>query len=494
MLTLYISILVVLSTFGFHRLILVRTYLKHKKEVPTPLKNFSSLPPVTIQLPIYNEPEVVERLIKSIALIDYPKNKLQIQILDDSTDHTLQISQSIVKQLQKEDFNIDHIHRVDPTHYKAGALANGLKSASGDFIAIFDADFIPNPDFLKKTIHYFTQPEIGMVQMRWAYLNRAFSLLTRSQAALLDGHFQIEHTARNRSKCFFNFNGTGGIWRKQAILDAGNWQGDTLTEDLDLSYRAQMKGYNFIYLVDEDVPSELPIEIDAFRSQQHRWTLGSIQVLQKLIIPIFRSPLPWRVKFEAFAHLGANLCYPLLCFIGLLLVPLALRLDCNANTLSFLSLPNIYLLTGMISVLIFYTVAIKDSTKISFQNAFVQSFLGLFIGISLSLSNSIAVFEGFIRKNLEFKRTPKTGQIATKKTNTYVPSRKIWRSWIIPIETFLFLYYTLGISISFYRGNYSVLTFLLLFFLSFGFITFQNFILVFQSFFSPHNKLITNRR
>jgi len=312
----YLFILGLLAVYGLHRLVLIGRYYRYKSNPPTPKQVFDRLPPVTVQLPVYNEKEVVRRLVEQVVQLDYPNDLLEIQVLDDSTDETTSICEKVVGAYQAQGVNIHHITRSHRQGFKAGALAHGLECAQGEFVAIFDADFLPNPDFLKRAMHFFTDTQVGVVQLRWGYLNRTESLLTRGQAVLLDGHFVIEHTARDRSGCFFNFNGTAGIWRKSTIAEAGGWQGDTLTEDLDLSYRAQLSGAKFVYLLDDEVPSELPGEVDAFKSQQHRWTKGAIQVLRKLHRQIWTSPLPRRVKVEAFFHFTAHFCYPLLLFAG----------------------------------------------------------------------------------------------------------------------------------------------------------------------------------
>jgi cellulose synthase/poly-beta-1,6-N-acetylglucosamine synthase-like glycosyltransferase len=309
LLFLYFISLLGLVVFGGHRYLLIYLYKKHKKELPQikPLKE--PYPTVTIQLPIYNEPNVVSRLIESITKLDYPKDKLEIQILDDSADETQKTTKEIVEKYKKEKFNINYIHRTNRKGFKAGALQDGLKTSIGEFVAIFDADFIPKPDFLKKLLPYFSSDDIGMVQARWGHTNRKYSLLTKIQAVILDGHFLIEHTARNRSGRFFNFNGTAGIWRKKAIESSGGWQGDTLTEDMDLSYRAQISGWKFIFVPDVVTPAELPIDVNSFKIQQGRWAKGTIQVAKKLIVTIIKSKTPLKAKLEAVFHLTSNFSY-----------------------------------------------------------------------------------------------------------------------------------------------------------------------------------------
>jgi cellulose synthase/poly-beta-1,6-N-acetylglucosamine synthase-like glycosyltransferase len=291
----YVLVLIGLSGYGMHRLVIVYLYFKHSWRKPEALSTFEELPLITVQLPIFNEMHVVKRLLGSIKALDYPQDKLQIQLLDDSTDETVEISRKEVAKLKAEGFDIEHIHRIDRSGFKAGALENGLQTAKGDYVCILDADFVPNPDLLLKTIHYFTDDKIGMIQTRWGHLNRTFNLLTRVQAMFLDGHLELEQTARNRSGRFFTFNGTGGLWRRECIADAGGWEHDTLTEDMDLSYRAQLKGWKFIFLNDVETPAELPVDIDGFKSQQHRWTKGSIQCCKKCLAGIWKSRFPMYV-------------------------------------------------------------------------------------------------------------------------------------------------------------------------------------------------------
>src|SRR6185369_8303951 len=301
----------------------IRTYFKHRKKVttePSPIR-FEKLPPVTIQLPLYNERYVVERLIEEVLKIEYPKELLQIQVLDDSTDDTAPFAEALVERYHTMGYPIEYHHRSNRHGFKAGALQAGLETATGELVAVFDADFCPPADFLMRTVHYFADPKIGVVQTRWSYLNRDYNFLTEVEAILLDGHFILEHGARSRAGYFFNFNGTAGILRREMIDDAGGWQHDTLTEDSDLSYRAQVKGWRFVYLPGLDCPSELPVEIHGFQVQQFRWAKGLTQCAKKLLPMIFRAEIPWRVKAEAFLHLTPNLSYPLMVVISALMLP-----------------------------------------------------------------------------------------------------------------------------------------------------------------------------
>src|ERR1017187_2325093 len=299
----YFIVLFVLATYGLHRYVLLYNYFAYRKNIPAPPPPVSQWPRVTIQLPIFNERYVVERLVDAVSLSDYPRELLDIQVLDDSTDETRDVARACVERHAAAGLPIAYIHRTNREGYKAGALENGLKTAQGQFVAIFDADFIPQQDFLRATIPYFLNPadgdNIGMVQTRWTYLNSDYSLLTRVETILLDGHFVIEHGGRSRRGTFFNFNGTAGVWRRAAIDAAGGWEHDTLTEDTDLSYRAQLKGWKFLYLQDVECPAELPVEMTAFKTQQARWAKGLIQVSKKILPQVFRADLPLHTKIEA---------------------------------------------------------------------------------------------------------------------------------------------------------------------------------------------------
>ncbi len=290
--TLYLMVLTILGIYGFHRAHLVYLFWRHRGNITTPPNEFPELPLVTIQLPMFNELYVAERLLDSIAALDYPQDKLELQVLDDSIDETVDIVKKKVAELKERGFDIVHIHRTDRTGFKAGALEQGMKIAKGAFLMVFDADFVPTPSIVKKLIHHFTDPKVAMVQARWDHLNRDYSMLTRAQALMLDGHFVIEHIARNRSGRFFNFNGTAGIWRKTAIIDAGGWQHDTITEDMDLSFRAQIRGWKFIYVPDAVAPAEVPCEMNSFKGQQFRWAKGSAQTTKKILPMVMRADLP----------------------------------------------------------------------------------------------------------------------------------------------------------------------------------------------------------
>ena len=319
--TLYTLVLVLVSMYGLHRYAIVFLYYRHRKNAPRPAGQWQELPIVTVQLPMFNERNVATRIIEKACLIDYPKDRLQIQVLDDSTDDTVQIAQAAVEAARAKGFDIEYVHREDRSGYKAGALCNAMATLKGEFITIFDADFIPDPQILRRSIPFFTDPKVCVVQTRWDHINRNESILTRSQAIFLDGHFAIEHVARNRSDRFMSFNGTAGTWRRAAIDDAGGWHHDTLTEDLDLSYRAQLRGWRFVFLPDLTAPAELPPEIVSFKQQQHRWTKGQVQTAVKLLPALLRAPLPWWVKVESLFHLTCTVVYIPAVILSLVLFP-----------------------------------------------------------------------------------------------------------------------------------------------------------------------------
>ncbi|HEV8578308.1 MAG TPA: glycosyltransferase [Thermoanaerobaculia bacterium] len=405
LLALYYSVLAVLSIYGLHRLVLVALYLRTRRRAAPLPADPAAWPVVTVQLPLYNEMYVAERLIDAVCGLDYPAERLEIQVLDDSTDETREIVARAVAAQRDRGVDIHHLHRSNRTGFKAGALAAGLAQARGELIAIFDADFVPSPDFLRRSVPYFADPQRGMVQGSWSHINRGYSLLTRVEAVLLDGHFMIEHAARNRSGCFFNFNGTAGIWRRQAIESSGGWEHDTLTEDLDLSYRAQLAGWRFLYLPELAVPSELPVDVNGFKSQQHRWAKGAAQTSRKLLGRILRAPLPWRVKVEAFVHLTNNVSYPLMVLLSLLIFPaMLLRRGSSVEMLLLVDFPMFF--SATISVLTFYLMS-QVATGAGWQRqiGYLPALLG--VGIGLSVNNARAVLSGFFQRGGTFHRTPK---------------------------------------------------------------------------------------
>ena len=403
----YFAILIILSFYGLHRYHMIRGYWKHRKAMPTEApQRFEQLPRVTIQLPIYNEQYVVERLVEEVSKIDYPRELLQIQVLDDSTDETHPFAERLVAEYKAAGLPIEYIYRTDRRGYKAGALQNGLRTATGEIVAIFDADFLPPSDFLERTVHYFADPHVGMVQTRWGYVNRHYNVLTEVQAMLLDGHFVLEHVARSGGGRFFNFNGTAGILRRSMIEDAGGWQHDTLTEDSDLSYRAQLKGWKFVYVPSIECKSELPVETYGFQVQQSRWAKGLTQVAKKLLVPILKSDLPFKVKAEAFFHLTPNISYPLMIVVSALMLPVMIvRFYMGWFQMVVIDLPLI--IASFWSISAFYVVAHRELFPYSWKRAFLFLPPLMAAGVALTIINSKAVLEALFGYQTGFARTPK---------------------------------------------------------------------------------------
>jgi len=464
-LAVYFVVLLVLSVYGSHRYRMAFLYYRHKYKLPTPKGKLATLPRVTVQLPIFNELYVVERLIDSVCRIDYPRDLFEVQVLDDSTDETQGIARARVEQWKQQGVDVVYIHRVDRTGFKAGALENGLHQAKGEFVAVFDADFVPAPDFLKRTVPFFVDPKVGMVQVRWGHLNREFSILTQAQSLLLDGHFIIEHTARNRSGCFFNFNGTAGIWRRDTITDAGGWQHDTLTEDLDLSYRAQLKGWQFVFLPEIISPAEVPVDMNAFKSQQHRWAKGSIQTAKKLLPKILASDLPYQVKREAFFHLSNNVAYLLMVLLSLMMPPsMLVRFKHGLYSTLFLDLP--VFMSATASVSFFYVATARELglgwwDRIKFL-PFVMS-----LGIGMAINQAKAVLEALFDKQSEFARTPKTGSEG-KSVKAVKKAYRGKRSWVPLVELAFGIYFSFAAWYAWDRAIWTSLPFLVLF--QFGFL------------------------
>ena len=408
----YFFVLVILAVYGWHRYFMVYLYMRHKHEVPVPQAEYdhASLPVVTIQLPLYNEMYVVDRLVDSVCAIDYPREKLEIQILDDSTDETRTIAEAAARRHAAEGIDIKYIHRTDRSGYKAGALEAGMHVARGTFIAIFDADFVPQSSFLRDLIHHFAEAEVGMVQTRWGHMNRDANLLTKVQALMLDGHHLVENTARFGSGCFFNFAGTGGMWRKTAIEAAGGWEHDTLTEDLDLSYRAQMAGYRFVYRPDILTPSELPEDMSALRAQQHRWAKGTVQTARKLLPTVVRADVGWHQRIEACFHMLPHFAYPLMLLLSILLLPALLLLPAaDFRTMMLIDLPLCFGATGSLAA--FYIVAERSQGR-SAWGAVRRLPILIALGTGLSPHLSGAVVSGMRQMAGEFVRTPKRGESA----------------------------------------------------------------------------------
>jgi cellulose synthase/poly-beta-1,6-N-acetylglucosamine synthase-like glycosyltransferase len=412
---LYFLVLLILAIFGVHRYAMVYLYTRYRdrKALCRSLPAGKEPPRVTVQLPLYNEMYVADRLISSVASIRYPKERLEIQVLDDSTDETTAIAEAAVLRARALGLDITLIHRDDRQGFKAGALENGLKTAKGEFILIFDADFIAPPDILEKSLGHFEDEAVGLVQARWGHVNRDCSLLTEFQSIMLDGHFIMEHGGRNRGGRFFNFNGTAGIWRKSAIVESGGWQHDTLTEDLDLSYRAQMKGFRFVFIEDLVCPAELPVDVNAFRSQQARWAKGSTQVCVKLLPRLLSSTLPLRIKAEAAFHLTANFAYPLMVALSLLMFPaMVIRYDMGWMEMLLIDVP--LFMGATTSVCSFYAFAQRQAFGEPSWRARLKYIPGvLALGIGLSVNNARAVIEGLVGKPSEFVRTPKLGVLVS---------------------------------------------------------------------------------
>ena len=468
-LLLYFAILGTLAVYGAYRIKQVIDFWRYKDFVPTPSGYFAEaqLPTITVQLPLFNELYVVDRLLKAVTAIDYPREKLEIQVLDDSTDETVRVAEAVVAKYAAQGFDIHYIHRDDRTGFKAGALENGNKFAKGELLAIFDADFVPKPDCLRKLVHFFTDPMVACAQMRWSHINGDYNLLTRLQTIMLDGHFVVEQTTRNRTGGFFNFNGTAGIWRRQAIEMSGGWQHDTLTEDTDLSFRAQLMGWKFVYLLDEVAPAEIPVEINAFKAQQRRWAKGVMQVGLKLYPRIWLAPLPLRVKLEMFFRLTGNISYPLMIVASLLQFPLLLvRYNQPFYHLMVLDLPLLFF--SSISVVLFYGSAVWYlDEKRAPRLLHLPLVMGL--GIGLAFSNARAVLEALVGVKSEFVRTPKyrveDAADATWKRKKY--KRK--RGLLPLLELSFAIYFLLAIAYSARLHMWGTIPFLLLFFFGFGY-------------------------
>ncbi len=457
----YFFVLSILAVYGWHRYFLVYTYTKYRDNTPGPLAPLDPLPRVTIQLPFFNEMYVVERLVEAVCQMDYPKELLEIQVLDDSTDETRQIADLAVRRWAAQGFQISYLHRTDRTGYKAGALAAGLRATGSQYIAIFDADFVPPRDFLRKALPQFADPKVGMVQARWGHINQDYSLLTRVQAILLDAHFVLEHGGRNRGGCFFNFNGTAGVWRRQAIEQAGGWEHDTLTEDLDLSYRAQLLGWRFVFLPDLVAPAEVPVEMNSFKSQQHRWAKGSIQTALKLLPRILVAPLPVMVKAEAFFHLTANFNYLLMVVLSALMFPaMYVRYSMGMYEMLLIDVPFFFAATW--SVAYFYMVSQRELYPDAWISRLkVLPFL-MALGIGLAVNNARAVIEALMGKSTEFARTPKYG--IERRSDDWADKKYKQSMAIQPlIEVALGLYFTFTVFYALANGIYGSLPFLVLF-------------------------------
>lgn len=460
----YFSVLAVLSIYGLHRYEVILRYFKHRKvRVDIPGNTFANLPAVTIQLPLYNERYVVERLIDEVSKMDYPKDLLQIQVLDDSTDDTHPFTEALVERYRALGFPIEYHHRTNRHGYKAGALQEGLQTATGEFIAIFDADFVPPPDFLLRTIHHFTDAKVGVVQTRWSYLNRNYNFLTEVEAMMLDGHFILEHGARSRAGLFFNFNGTAGIMRRVMIDDAGGWQHDTLTEDSDLSYRAQLRGWRFVYMPGLDCPSELPVEMHGFQVQQSRWAKGLTQVARKLVAKIWKAEIPLRVKIEAILHLTPNISYPLMIVVSALMLPVMIvRFYMGWWQMMLIDFPLI--IASFWSISAFYVIAYREVNPKSWKRAFLLLPMLMAVGIGLTIINTRAVLEALFGVETSFVRTPKFAIEGATPSRRNIEKKYRRRSGWLPyaeLAAGTYFAFMVGFAISTY--NFLAAPFLLLF-------------------------------
>ena len=469
----YFFVMVVLSIYGIHRYTMCYRYFKYKKNYdPNPPRHFDELPRVTIQLPMYNEEFVIERLIEAVCAMEYPRERLEIQVLDDSTDESQHVARQIVERYAALGNPIEYIHRTNRHGFKAGALDEGLKVSKGEFVAIFDADFVPPKDWIMKVIHHFAEPDVGMVQTRWGHLNRNYSLLTKVEAILLDAHFIIEHGSRVRTGEFFNFNGTAGMWRRQAISDGGGWQHDTLTEDTDLSYRSQMAGWRFKYLPEVECPSELPIEMTAFKTQQARWAKGLIQVSIKLLPRIMSSDLSRKEKIESIYHLTANIAYPLMVVMTALLIP---SIICRSyqGWMQMLLIDVPLFVASTASIAVFYAMSQRELFPQTWKKSILYLPMLMAIGIGLTVTNSKAVMEALFGVQSAFVRTPKFA--VAKKGDKSKANKYRKRLKLAPyIELALGAWFMLAIIYTVYNNNYFTAPFLILFVVGFWYTGFMS--------------------
>ena len=482
---LYSIALILIFVYALAQLNLLFNFLNASKKISKcekfDLSKKEETPFVTIQLPVYNEWYVIDRLLDTVSAINYPTDKFEIQVLDDSTDESFKKTSAQILSLQKKGLNIKHVTRTDRKNFKAGALKEGLKIAKGEFIAIFDADFLPQKDWLQKTIPYFKNNKIGVVQTRWGHLNRNFSILTKVQAFALDAHFTLEQVGRNSKNHFINFNGTAGIWRKKCILDAGNWEGDTLTEDLDLSYRAQLKNWKFKYLLDVETPAELPLIMSAARSQQFRWNKGGAENFQKLIYRVIRDKqLPFKTKLHGILHLLNSTMFLNILTVAILSIPM-LYIKNEYEHLQYYFFAMSFFISSTLIFFICYWFAFKATSGGGFKQflKYIRLFFTFFtIAMGFSLNNSLAVLEGHFGKKSDFIRTPKFNTQSRKnnwKKNKYISKN-------IPInvvmEGLLAIYFAFGMYSAFVVGNqggdFGLFPFHLMLFIGFGYVFFKS--------------------
>ncbi len=477
---LYSLFLLVILLYSFVQLNLLINYLKSKRKaesVEYNLDTLEDLPFVTVQLPVYNEYYVMERLLECVAKLNYPNAKLEIQVLDDSTDESFELARDKIEELKAAGLDIKHIHRADRKGFKAGALKAGMETAKGEFLAIFDADFMPYPDFLLQTVPHFQDPNIGVVQTRWGHLNRDFSLLTKVQAFGLDTHFTIEQVGRNSGNHFINFNGTAGVWRKVCILDAGNWQSDTITEDLDLSYRSQLRGWKFKYLENVETPAELPIIMSAARSQQFRWNKGAAENFQKMKKHIFsRKTASFKTRLHAFFHLLNSTMFLIIFLIAALSIPMLYIKALQPEFALFFKISSGVFVSTFIFFVVYWVAYQKMHGK-SFRNfiIYIKDFVLFFsIAMGFSLHNSVAVLEGHLGKKSGFVRTPKFNVSDRKETwqkNRYLQTQLSAVNWVEGLMTVYFLF---GIVSAFFLKDYGLLFFHLMLFFGFGYVFYKS--------------------
>ncbi|MDX1643743.1 MAG: glycosyltransferase family 2 protein [Thermoanaerobaculia bacterium] len=462
-LVVYYVVLATLALYGLHRLGLLVLFLRARRRLAKDLPTIpeDDLPSVTVQLPIFNELYVAERLIDAVCDLDYPRDRLEIQVLDDSTDDTREVVAAAVERQRQRGIDIHHVRRADRRGFKAGALAHGLESARGELLAVFDADFVPRADFLRRTVGGFADPRVGMVQARWEHLNRSFSLLTRIQAIFLDGHFAIEHLARAGSGRFFNFNGTAGVWRRRAIEESGGWTQDTLTEDLDLSYRAQLAGWRFVFLPTVTAPAELPVDVYGFKRQQYRWAKGSIQTARKLLGRLLRAPVGWRVKLEGVVHLTNNAAYLLMILLSLLVFPaMVVRHNRDLHWLTTLDVALFSVATVPIGL--FY-LASQLAVRPRRPGGALHLVSLMALGIGLSVNNCRAVVAGLFEEGGTFERTPKY-RIESRRDAWHRKRYRARRDVSYGVEGLLALYFAAALYFSWQLEMWASLPFLFLFF------------------------------
>jgi cellulose synthase/poly-beta-1,6-N-acetylglucosamine synthase-like glycosyltransferase len=471
----YFIVMVILAFYGIHRYQLVWLYYRNRKKEARwsePVGRFAEdeLPFVTIQLPIFNEQFVIDRLVDACCRLEYPRDRFEIQVLDDSTDETRVVAREVVERYAAgfqglEPQPIVYIHRTNRHGYKAGALDAGLNEARGEFVAIFDADFVPPPQWVMQVIHHFAEPGVGMVQTRWTHLNRNYSFLTQVEAILLDGHFVLEHGGRSRAGVFFNFNGTAGMWRRRVIGEAGGWQHDTLTEDTDLSYRAQLIGWKFKYLQDVECPAELPIEMTAFKTQQARWAKGLIQTGKKILPRVMASDAPWHTKLEAWYHLTANISYPLMIVLSTLLMP-AMIIRSWQGYIQMLLIDLPLFMASTMSVSSFYLVSQKELYPKTWWKTILYVPFLMALGVGLTITNTKAVMEALFGVQSAFARTPKYR--VEKKGERSQAKKYRKRLGIVPwIELLLGCYFAYTVWYAVSTENYFTVPFLLLFVLGY---------------------------